>query len=143
MKCRLTAAARFSAFLLKLRAALLTAVDEGPGTVVVDMAGVEWIDSTGLGTLVGALKRARAKDGTVRVAGAPNRITDALPARQPGTHRPAPQSAQPTGDPLDHAWHLLASTCDLPATEAALLKVLTEYRKALHALATHVSETRR
>jgi anti-sigma B factor antagonist len=57
-----------------LRAELLTAVDAGPGTVVVDMSGVEWIDSTGLGTLVGALKRAREKHGTVMVAGAPGRI---------------------------------------------------------------------
>ena len=49
-----------------LRAELIKAVDEGPGTVVVDMSGVEWIDSTGLGTLVGALKRARDKHGTVQ-----------------------------------------------------------------------------
>jgi len=58
----------------RLRAALIEAVDDGPGTVVVDMAGVEWIDSTGLGSLVGALKRARDKGGTVQVAGAPDRI---------------------------------------------------------------------
>jgi anti-sigma B factor antagonist len=58
----------------QLRSMLITAVDAGPGTVVVDMSGVEWIDSTGLGTLVGALKRAREKHGTVRVAGAPGRI---------------------------------------------------------------------
>lgn len=57
-----------------LRTELIKAVDEGPGTVVVDMSGVEWIDSTGLGTLVGALKRAREKHGTVQVAGAPRRI---------------------------------------------------------------------
>lgn len=58
----------------QLRAMLATAVDAGPGTVIVDMTGVEWIDSTGMGTLVGALKRARAKHGTVRVAGASDRI---------------------------------------------------------------------
>jgi anti-sigma B factor antagonist len=58
----------------QLRSMLLTAVDAGPGTVIVDMTGVEWIDSTGLGTLVGALKRAREKHGTVMVAGAPGRI---------------------------------------------------------------------
>ena len=58
----------------QLREALRQAVDDGPGTVVVDMTGVEWIDSTGLGTLVGALKRARAKDGTVQVAGASDLI---------------------------------------------------------------------
>src|SRR5215472_8745235 len=58
----------------RLRAMLITAVDDGPGSVVVDMAAVEWIDSTGLGTLVGAYKRARDKGGTVQVAGAPGRI---------------------------------------------------------------------
>jgi anti-sigma B factor antagonist len=58
----------------QLRAALITAVDDGPGTVIVDMAGVEWIDSTGLGTLVGTLKRARDKGGTVQVAAVPDRI---------------------------------------------------------------------
>src|SRR5262245_55610515 len=51
----------------RLRAMLISAVDDGPGTVIVDMSGVEWIDSTGLGTLVGALKRARDKGGTVQV----------------------------------------------------------------------------
>jgi anti-sigma B factor antagonist len=58
----------------QLRAALIEAVDEGTGTVIVDMSGVDWIDSTGIGTMVGALKRARAKHGTVQVAGAPDRI---------------------------------------------------------------------
>jgi anti-sigma B factor antagonist len=38
------------------------------------MAAVEWIDSTGLGALVGALKRARAKGGTVQVAAVPDRM---------------------------------------------------------------------
>ena len=58
----------------QLRAMLITAVDAGPGSVVVDMEAVEWIDSTGLGTLVGAYKRARDKGGTVQVAGASDRI---------------------------------------------------------------------
>jgi anti-sigma B factor antagonist len=58
----------------QLRAMLLTAVDAGPGSVIVDMAGVEWLDSTGLGTLVGALKRAWDKGGTVQVAAVPDRI---------------------------------------------------------------------
>jgi anti-sigma B factor antagonist len=58
----------------QLRAMLITAVDAGPGSVVVDMEAVEWIDSTGLGTLVGAYKRARDKGGTVQVAAVPDRI---------------------------------------------------------------------
>jgi hypothetical protein len=68
----------------------------------------------------------------------------ALPGRQPGTHRPAiPRSAQPPGYDLDRTWDLLAETCELPATERGLLKVLAEYRKALHALATHLQAVQR
>jgi hypothetical protein len=67
----------------------------------------------------------------------------ALPARRPGTHRPAkPRPADTPADPLDQAWDLLATRSELPATERGLLKILTEYRKALHALATHVQATR-
>lgn len=63
----------------------------------------------------------------------------ALPTRRPGTHRTAvPRPAEPLGYDLDRAWDLLAETCELPATERGLLKVLIEYRKALHALATQL-----
>ncbi len=58
----------------------------------------------------------------------------ALPARRPGTHRPA----EPLGYDLDRAWDLLAETRELPATKRGLLKILTQYRAALHALATHL-----
>jgi anti-anti-sigma factor len=34
----------------------------------------QWLDSTGLGTLVGALKRAQGRGGTVQVAAVPDRI---------------------------------------------------------------------
>jgi hypothetical protein len=68
----------------------------------------------------------------------------ALPARRPGklrTAAPRP-AAEPPGDPLDRAWDVLAHNCDLPGTERGLLKVLAEYRRALHALATHVQAER-
>ena len=42
-----------------LREALIAAAGDGTSDVIVDFAGVEFIDSTGLGVLVGALKRAR------------------------------------------------------------------------------------
>ena len=47
-----------------LRLALIEAIDEHPGhRVVVDLEGVDFIDSAGLGMLVGGLKRARGNDG--------------------------------------------------------------------------------
>ncbi len=58
----------------QLRTMLITAVDAGPGSVIVDMTGVNWLDSTGLGVLVGAFKRAQRRGGTVQVAGVPERI---------------------------------------------------------------------
>ena len=46
-----------------LKSRLSDAVDSGARTIVVDMSAVTFIDSTGLGALVGGLKRVRAVDG--------------------------------------------------------------------------------
>ena len=47
-----------------LRLALVEAIDENPEQrVVVDLEGVDFIDSAGLGVLVGGLKRARSYHG--------------------------------------------------------------------------------
>ena len=64
----------------------------------------------------------------------------ALPTRRPGTHRAprAPRPAPPPGYDLDRAWQLLADTSELPATQRGLLKIFTQYRHALHALATEL-----
>jgi anti-sigma B factor antagonist len=48
---------------LRLRARLDGLVDEGASTLVIDLAGVGFMDSTGLGTLVGALKHVRQAGG--------------------------------------------------------------------------------
>jgi anti-anti-sigma factor len=51
-----------------LRRHLVTAVAATGGQVVVDLTGVHFVDSQGLGTLVGGLKRARSRGGDLRLA---------------------------------------------------------------------------
>ncbi len=48
----------------RLRERLIELVEGGSRHVVVDLSRVEFLDSTGLGVLVGALKRLRAASGT-------------------------------------------------------------------------------
>jgi anti-sigma B factor antagonist len=58
----------------KLREQLTELVDSGRYDIVVDMAGVEFLDSTGLGVLVGGLKRVRMHDGAIRLVCTQERI---------------------------------------------------------------------
>lgn len=50
-----------------LRGRMLELVRSGSRHFVVDLNGVSFIDSTGLGVLVGALKRVQAEGGTMRL----------------------------------------------------------------------------
>ena len=55
----------------KLRATLLTELRPPNALhVVVDVSGLEFIDSTGLGLLLGALRRLREAGGSLKIAGA-------------------------------------------------------------------------
>ena len=47
----------------RLRERLVELVDAGARNVIVDLGGVEFLDSTGLGVLVGAMKRLRVANG--------------------------------------------------------------------------------
>jgi anti-anti-sigma factor len=42
----------------EIRAALHTAIDAGAGDLIVDVSGVDLVDATGLGVLLGAHRRA-------------------------------------------------------------------------------------
>lgn len=58
-----------------LRARIRAAVDGEPeGTVVVDLGGLDFIDSNGLGVLVGALKYAGQAGSTLLLTPPPARI---------------------------------------------------------------------
>ena len=63
-RCSRSAARSTSTPRPRLRERLIELVDGGAPHVVVDLGRVEFLDSTGLGVLVGALKRLRAAGGT-------------------------------------------------------------------------------
>jgi anti-sigma B factor antagonist len=58
----------------KLREKLISLVEAGSYQLIVDMEGVEFLDSTGLGVLVGGLKRVRAHDGWIDLVCTQSRI---------------------------------------------------------------------
>ena len=61
---------------------LKTAIDEAVGSghprLVVDLAAVSFMDSSGLGTLIAGLKKARQADGDVRITGVTQQVATVL-----------------------------------------------------------------
>ena len=54
-----------------LKDAISELVKNGPPRVVIDMEGISFVDSTGLGSVISALKQVRGSQGDLRLA-APN-----------------------------------------------------------------------
>src|SRR3954452_17444203 len=50
-----------------LRGALLELIDDGARHIAIDLGGTEFLDSTALGVLVGAMKRLKAIGGSLTV----------------------------------------------------------------------------
>jgi len=61
-----------------LRAAVDETVGGGINRIVVDLADTSFVDSSGLGALVGGLKSARLAGGDLRIAGAPEQVRTVL-----------------------------------------------------------------
>lgn len=57
-----------------LRRELIDAVDAGHVRLVVDLDEVGFLDSTGIGVLVGALKRVRAQGGSLEIVCSQERL---------------------------------------------------------------------
>jgi anti-sigma B factor antagonist len=58
----------------KMKAALAELIEGGYKRIVVEMSGVQFLDSTGLGALVGALKKLREQNGELELAALPSRV---------------------------------------------------------------------
>jgi anti-sigma B factor antagonist len=57
-----------------LRHAVTESIDSGMTRIVVDLSRIEFIDSSGLGALIGGLKSARIAGGDLRIAAAPENV---------------------------------------------------------------------
>ena len=58
----------------KLREAVIELVDAGASHIIADLREVEFLDSTGLGALIGAQNRLRTQDGSFRLVITSDRI---------------------------------------------------------------------
>lgn len=62
----------------KLRERLVELISSGSHRLVVDLEGVDFLDSTGLGSLVAGLKRVKEQNGVMALAGARDPVRKVL-----------------------------------------------------------------
>lgn len=62
----------------RLKTTIEEVVDHGGTHVVVDLAAVTFMDSSGLGALIAALKKARQAHGDLRIAGVNEQVATVL-----------------------------------------------------------------
>lgn len=58
----------------RLRDKITELVNAGHRSLIIDMENVDFLDSTGLGVLVGGLKKVRAQDGTMSLICSQDRL---------------------------------------------------------------------
>lgn len=61
-----------------LRACIEQSVDAGQSRVVIDLGAISFIDSSGLGSLIAGLKKARQAGGNLRIAAATDQVLTVL-----------------------------------------------------------------
>ena len=61
-----------------LRETVAAALTQGRSRVVVDLSGIDFVDSSGLGALIGCLKSARQVGGDLRIAQPTPQVTMVL-----------------------------------------------------------------
>ena len=62
----------------RFRQQLLGVIGAGAQNVVIDISGVDFIDSTGLGVLMGGAKRVRSAGGDIRLVMTGSRLADLI-----------------------------------------------------------------
>lgn len=86
----------------ELRECVIHLIENGTRHIIADLRGVSFLDSTGLGALVGSLKRVRTRDGSLRLVTSTDRILEIF--RITGLNRafalyPSVPDAVATGEP--------------------------------------------
>lgn len=62
----------------KLRETIIAAINDGKDRLIVNLSDVDFMDSTGLGVLVGGLKRVKERNGELAIAGAQGTVLRVL-----------------------------------------------------------------